>query len=49
MGCFEGKGRHQALCSRSGETAIYAEFAFQGAVIGSNIVDGAANGISVVN
>ncbi len=36
-------------CSRSGETAIYAEFAFQGAVISSNIVDGAANGISVVN
>jgi uncharacterized secreted repeat protein (TIGR03808 family) len=36
-------------CLRSGETAIYAEFAFQGAVIGSNIVDGAANGISVVN
>jgi uncharacterized secreted repeat protein (TIGR03808 family) len=36
-------------CSRSGETAIYSEFAFEGAVITSNIVDGAANGISVVN
>jgi uncharacterized secreted repeat protein (TIGR03808 family) len=36
-------------CLRSGETAIYAEFAFQGAVIDGNIVDGAANGISVVN
>ena len=36
-------------CTRSGETAIYAEFAFQGAVISANIVDGAANGISVVN
>lgn len=36
-------------CSRSGETAIYAEFAFEGAVISGNIVDGAANGISVVN
>jgi len=36
-------------CSRSGETAIYAEFAFEGAVIASNIVDGAANGISIVN
>ncbi len=36
-------------CSRSGETAIYAEFAFDGAVISSNIVDGAANGISIVN
>ena len=36
-------------CSRSGETAIYAEFAFEGAVINGNIVDGAANGISIVN
>ena len=36
-------------CSRSGETALYAEFAFEGAVINNNIVDGAANGISVVN
>lgn len=36
-------------CTASGETAIYAEFAFEGAVISGNIVDGAANGISVVN
>ncbi len=36
-------------CMRSGETAIYAEFSFEGAVIANNIVDGAANGISVVN
>lgn len=36
-------------CLRSGETAIYAEFAFEGAIIASNIVDGAANGISIVN
>ena len=36
-------------CSRSGETALYAEFAFEGAVINGNIVDGAANGISIVN
>ncbi len=36
-------------CSRSGETAIYAEFAFDGAVINANIIDGAANGISIVN
>ncbi|BCH34041.1 Tat protein [Mesorhizobium sp. L-8-10] len=34
---------------RSGETAIYAEFAYEGAVINANIVDGAANGISMVN
>ncbi len=36
-------------CFGSGETAIYAEFAFEGAMISGNIVDGAANGISVVN
>lgn len=35
--------------TRSGETAIYAEFAFEGAVINANLVDRAANGISVVN
>lgn len=35
--------------SRSGEVALYAEFAFEGAVISSNIVDGAATGISVTN
>lgn len=37
------------ICLRSGETAIYSEFAFEGASITGNIVDGAANGISVVN
>ena len=36
-------------CQRSGETAIYSEFAYEGAVISGNIVDGAANGISMVN
>lgn len=36
-------------CVRSGETAIYAEFTFEGAVINANIVDGAAHGISIVN
>jgi len=36
-------------CLASGETAIYAEFAFEGAMVLGNIVDGAANGISVVN
>jgi uncharacterized secreted repeat protein (TIGR03808 family) len=36
-------------CAQSGETAIYSEFAFQGAVISANVVDGAANGISMVN
>lgn len=34
---------------RSGETALYVEFEFQGAVVANNIVDGAVNGISVVN
>lgn len=36
-------------CTTSGETAIYAEFSFEGAMIAGNLVDGAANGISVVN
>ncbi len=34
---------------RSGETAIYAEFEFEGALISGNIIDGAAIGISVAN
>ncbi|TXR49794.1 TIGR03808 family TAT-translocated repetitive protein [Phyllobacterium endophyticum] len=36
-------------CTASGETAIYSEFAFEGAIIANNLVDGAANGISMVN
>lgn len=36
-------------CTASGETAIYSEFAFEGAVISNNLVDGASNGISMVN
>ncbi len=36
-------------CLRLGEVALYAEFAFEGAVISSNLVDGAATGISVTN
>jgi len=36
-------------CARLGEVALYAEFAFQGALIASNLVDTAATGISVTN
>ncbi|MDN3719791.1 TIGR03808 family TAT-translocated repetitive protein [Roseibium salinum] len=36
-------------CLRSGETGIYSEFGFQGAVIANNIVDGATTGISIAN
>ena len=36
-------------CTGSGEVAIYAEFAFEGAVIANNVVDGAALGIAVTN
>jgi len=36
-------------CARLGEVAIYAEFAFEGAVISDNIVDDAASGISITN
>jgi uncharacterized secreted repeat protein (TIGR03808 family) len=36
-------------CERLGEVALYAEFAFEGAVIANNIVDKAATGIAVTN
>lgn len=36
-------------CSRSGETGIYSEFSFEGAILSNNLVDGSANGISIVN
>jgi uncharacterized secreted repeat protein (TIGR03808 family) len=36
-------------CQRIGEVALYAEFAFEGAVIAGNLVDTAAAGISVTN
>ena len=36
-------------CFGSGETAIYSEFGFDGAMIANNIIDGAANGILSVN
>ncbi len=37
------------LARGSGETAIYAEFAFEGALISGNIIDGGTMGISVAN
>lgn len=36
-------------CARTGEVALYAEFAFEGVVIANNLVDKAAMGISVTN
>ncbi len=36
-------------CHRSGETAVYVEFEFEGAVVSGNMIDGAANGISIAN
>lgn len=36
-------------CARISEVALYAEFGFEGALIASNVVDGAASGISVTN
>ncbi|HYC25433.1 MAG TPA: TIGR03808 family TAT-translocated repetitive protein [Roseiarcus sp.] len=36
-------------CFDIGETAIYVEFGAQGAIVSSNIVDGASTGISVTN
>jgi uncharacterized secreted repeat protein (TIGR03808 family) len=36
-------------CARLGETALWAEFAFEGAVIANNLIDKAASGIAVTN
>jgi uncharacterized secreted repeat protein (TIGR03808 family) len=36
-------------CSDIRETALYVEFAYQGAVVSGNVVDGASTGISVTN
>jgi uncharacterized secreted repeat protein (TIGR03808 family) len=36
-------------CSGAGEVALYAEFGFEGALIASNLVDGAALGVAVTN
>lgn len=36
-------------CRTLGEVALYAEFAFEGAIIANNLVDGAASGIAVTN
>jgi uncharacterized secreted repeat protein (TIGR03808 family) len=36
-------------CLRSGETAIFCEFEFEGATVSDNLIDGAANGISIAN
>ncbi|WP_421760622.1 TIGR03808 family TAT-translocated repetitive protein [Devosia sp.] len=37
------------VCRKSGEVAIFSEFAFSGSVIANNIIDGAATGISITN
>ena len=36
-------------CLRSGETAIFCEFEFEGALVSGNLIDGAANGIAIAN
>ncbi len=36
-------------CRKSGEVAIFSEFGFSGSIIAQNLVDGAANGISITN
>ena len=51
---IRGNGASNALvaanqCWRSGETGIYAEFAFQGSVVADNVVEGATIGISIAN
>ena len=36
-------------CAELDETALYAEFDFEGAIFADNVIDGAENGISVTN
>ncbi|WP_189595201.1 right-handed parallel beta-helix repeat-containing protein, partial [Nocardia cerradoensis] len=36
-------------CSSLGETALYIEFGFEGAVVANNIIDGAALGVVATN
>lgn len=36
-------------CFGSGETALYVEFAFQGAVVTGNLIDGGTMGVSIAN
>lgn len=36
-------------CLRAGETSVYSEFAFNGALVSNNIIDGGSTGISIVN
>lgn len=36
-------------CLRSGEVAIFSEFAFSGSIVADNVIDGAATGISITN
>ncbi len=40
---------HGNNCADLGETALYVEFGFEGAVVEGNLVDGAAVGISITN
>ncbi|GLK78205.1 Tat protein [Methylopila jiangsuensis] len=37
------------VCLEGGETALYVEFGFDGAVVSGNLVDGAASGIAAAN
>ena len=36
-------------CLRAGETSIYSEFAFHGAMISNNVIDGGVRGVSIAN
>ncbi|KZL20932.1 hypothetical protein PsAD2_00924 [Pseudovibrio axinellae] len=36
-------------CHRSGEVALFVEFGFQGAIVSNNLIEKAANGISITN
>jgi uncharacterized secreted repeat protein (TIGR03808 family) len=49
--CFSSDNLQVAgnIMTDSGEMALYVEFAFEGAVVAGNLIDGAASGISFAN
>ena len=49
--CFSSDDVHVAgnVATRSGEMALYVEFAFEGAIVADNLIDGASGGISFAN
>jgi uncharacterized secreted repeat protein (TIGR03808 family) len=49
--CFSSDALHIGgnVATRSGEMAVYVEFAFEGAIVANNVIDGGNGGISFAN